>query len=78
MKYIIKDWAGNHLFRDEVFKTFEDGWAFIYDNVEEETEDDGTYDDYFVVIAPKEIKKAVLQLNFKTEFFILTKIRQNL
>ena len=55
MNYIIKDWAGNHLFRDEVFKTFEDGWEFIYANVEEETEDDGTYDDYFVVLAPKEI-----------------------
>jgi hypothetical protein len=48
-KWIIQDWAGNHLFTDKVFDSFEDGWDFIYENVKEETEDDGTYDDYFVV-----------------------------
>ena len=49
MKYIIKDWAGNHLFKNKTFKTFDDGWDFIRENVQEETEDDGTYDDYLVV-----------------------------
>ena len=48
-KWIIEDWAGNHLFQDKVFDSFEDGWDFIYQNIEEETEDDGTYDDYYVV-----------------------------
>lgn len=48
-KFIIKDWADNHLFKDKVFDSFEDAWEFIYENVQEETEDDGTYDDYFVV-----------------------------
>lgn len=46
--YII-DWVGNHLFQDEIFESFEEGWNFIYENVKEENEDDGTYDDYFVV-----------------------------
>ena len=28
--YKIIDWAGNHLFRNNTFKTFQDGWDFIY------------------------------------------------
>lgn len=48
-EFIIRDWAGNHLFKDKVFSSFEDGWAFIYENVQEEYENDGTYDEYFVV-----------------------------
>jgi hypothetical protein len=48
-QWIIQDWAGNHLFTDKVFDSFEDGWDFIYENIKEETEDDGTYDDYYVV-----------------------------
>ena len=48
-KYIIVDWANNHLFKDKVFNTPEEGMDFIYENVKEENEDDGTYDDYFVV-----------------------------
>ncbi len=28
-KFIIHDWAGNHLFQDESFPTFEDGDAFL-------------------------------------------------
>ena len=49
MKYIIQDWAGNHLFKDKTFDSYEEGWEFIYANVSEETENDGTYDDYYVV-----------------------------
>ncbi len=46
-KYIIKDWAGNICFHGKEFKTFEDGWAFIYEKFPNGA-DDGTFDDYFV------------------------------
>lgn len=29
--FIVKDWAGNHLFQDKEFKTFEGGWDFLYE-----------------------------------------------
>jgi hypothetical protein len=54
-KFIIQDWAGNHLFKDKKFDSFEDGWEFIYENVDnsvyEQTnkEDDNAYQDYFVI-----------------------------
>ena len=53
--YIIQDWAGNHLFENKTFNSFEDGWDFIYQNVDnskfEETQndDDNEYQEYFVV-----------------------------
>ena len=28
--WIIEDWAGNRLFPDKSFTTFEDGWEFIH------------------------------------------------
>ena len=28
-KFIIQDWVGNHLFKDEVFESFDDGWYFL-------------------------------------------------
>lgn len=46
MKFIIQDWAGNHMFPDKVFDSFEDGWGFLY---EQFPEDGGTLDDIFVV-----------------------------
>lgn len=55
MKYIIKDWADNHLFQDEVFDSYEEGWEFIYENVDnsvyDETldDDDSVYQEYYVV-----------------------------
>ena len=48
-KYIIQDWMSNHLFKDHTFTSFESGWDFIYENIKEEYEDDGTYDDYYVI-----------------------------
>lgn len=54
-KFIIKDWAGNHLFTDKTFDTFEDGWEFIYENVDNSkfeasgNDDDNEYQEYFVV-----------------------------
>ena len=53
-KYIIKDWADNHLFQEEVFESFEDAWEYIYDNIdsseydESGNEDDNPYQDLFV------------------------------
>lgn len=43
--FIIKDWMGNILFGGKEFKSFEDGWGYIYENVADE---DNAYDDYFV------------------------------
>jgi len=48
-KFIIEDWAGNRMFPDEEFETYEEGWEFIYENIQEEYEGDGTYDDVYVV-----------------------------
>ncbi len=44
-KYIIEDWAGNHLFKDKVFDSFEDGWDFIMEQFP--NEDD--LQDYYVI-----------------------------
>lgn len=55
MKYIIKDWAGNHLFKDQVFDSYEEGWEYIYENVdnslydETQDEDHNEYQEYYVV-----------------------------
>ncbi len=46
--YVIKDQAGNILDTPE-FETFNDGWAYIYENM---TDNENEYDDYFVL--PKE------------------------
>ena len=57
-KYIIQDWAGNHLFKDKEFDTFEDGWEFIYENVDNALydktgkENDNEFQEYFVVDKP--------------------------
>ena len=48
-KFVIIDWTGNRLFPNQEFESFQDGWAFIYENIHEEFEDDGTYDDVLVV-----------------------------
>jgi hypothetical protein len=60
-KFIIQDWAGNvldvHSLRflrpnfavPKRFTSFEAGWGWIYENIKEETEGDGTYDDVYVL-----------------------------
>ena len=40
----IFDWANNRLFPDKKFKTFEDGWSFIYETFEDEED----FEDLFV------------------------------
>lgn len=53
-KWTIQDWAGNHLFKDKVFSTFQDGWEFIYNNIDnslyDKTQDDNDneYQEYYV------------------------------
>lgn len=62
-KFIIIDWAWNHLFKDKEFETFEDGWEYIYENVDnskyDETgnEDDNEYQDYYVIKKSEYFKK---------------------
>ena len=43
--YTIIDWTGNTLFNGKTFKSFDDGWSYITENVSDE---DNAYDDYFV------------------------------
>lgn len=43
--YTIEDWAGNHLFKNKSFKTFEDAWDFLY-SLDLKDED---YEDYYVI-----------------------------
>ncbi len=44
-KFIIEDWAGNRMFPDKSFDTFEDGWAFVYEKFPEEE----CFDDIYVI-----------------------------
>jgi len=57
-EYKIEDWAGNTMFDGKTFKTYEDGWAYIYEHIDDK---DNAYDDIFVVskYEEKKIKRAV-------------------
>jgi len=52
--FIIQDWAGNRMFPEETFETYEDAWEFIYDNVDNSEydktgdENDNVYQDIYV------------------------------
>lgn len=52
--FIIQDWAGNRMFPDNEFESFEEGWEFIYANVdnseydESGNEDKNVYQDIYV------------------------------
>lgn len=48
-KYEIRDWADNLMFDVKTFDSFGEGWNFLYENIVEEYEGDGTYDDLYVV-----------------------------
>lgn len=58
MKFIIQSWAGTHLFKDQEFDTFEEGWDFIRANVDNsefdrtQNENDDAFQEYFVVEKP--------------------------
>lgn len=53
--FIIQDWAGNHLFKDKTFETFDDAWEFISENVDNSefeasgNDNDDNFQEYFVV-----------------------------
>lgn len=49
MKYVIKDWAGNRKFPDQVFDTYEDGWQFLYVQFPDDPEENGVLQDFYVV-----------------------------
>lgn len=55
-KWIIIDWAYNRLFPKMEFESFEDGWDFIYENIEDE---DNAYEDIFVVIKEDYLSKTI-------------------
>ncbi len=40
MTWIIEDWAGNRMFPDVEFASFDDGWSFVTRNAPEEDWED--------------------------------------
>ena len=44
-KYKIVDWMNNRIFPNKIFKTFEDGWEYIYNKFPNEED----HQEYFVV-----------------------------
>lgn len=54
-KYIIQDWTGARKFPDHTFASFEDGWAHIYEHVDNSLfelsgdDNDNEYQEFFVV-----------------------------
>ena len=44
--FIITDWAGNRIFPNKEFETFEDAWDFIY----EEFPDEDDLSDFYVIV----------------------------
>ena len=53
--YIIEDWEENRMFPDKEFKSFEDGWEYVYEHVDNseydqtDNEDDNVYQDIYVI-----------------------------
>ena len=50
MKYIIQDWAGNVMFNQIEFETFEDAWSYVYEKFEylSDSEAEEQYQDIYV------------------------------
>jgi hypothetical protein len=44
-KYKIVDWMNNRIFPNKIFKTFEDGWEYIYNKFPNEED----HQEYYVV-----------------------------
>ncbi len=49
MNWKIIDWAGNTCFGGKTFKTFEDGWDFIFLNFKDYENPEEEYQEYFVI-----------------------------
>lgn len=53
--FIIQDWAGNQLFPCKTFESFEDGWDFLYEKIDNseydrtQNDNDDNYQEYFVI-----------------------------
>lgn len=53
--FTIEDWAGNRMFPDKTFASFEEGWEFVQENVDNSeyertgNENDNAHQDIFVV-----------------------------
>lgn len=53
--FIIQDWAGNQLFPGKTFESFEDGWDFLYEKIDNseydrnQNDNDDNYQEYFVI-----------------------------
>ncbi len=53
--FIIKDWAGNRMFHNKSFASFDKGWEFVQKNVDNSeyertgNENDNVHQDIFVV-----------------------------
>jgi hypothetical protein len=60
--YIIQDWMGNRMFPNKDFKTFEEGWNYIHENVDNslfeatQNDNDDNYQEYNVIFAKRENK----------------------
>jgi hypothetical protein len=63
-KYIIQDWTGARKFSGHTFASFEDGWAHIYEHVDNSLfelsgdDNDNEYQEFFVVRADPEGRMA--------------------
>ena len=55
-QYKVEDWAGNTMFDKETFETYADGWAYIYEHIEDK---DNAYDDLIVVRKDEEKIKRI-------------------
>jgi len=44
-KYKIVDWMNNRIFPNKIFKSFEDGWEYIYNKFDNQED----HQEYFVV-----------------------------
>jgi hypothetical protein len=44
-QFIVQDWAGNHLFREKVFDSYEDGWDFLLETFPE----DEDLQEYYII-----------------------------
>lgn len=60
MKYKIIDICGNRLFPNKIFKSFECGWAYIYEHVKNEKE----YEELLVVDSKEKERGEILNNPF--------------
>lgn len=69
-KFIIQDWAGNHLFKDKVFESFDDGWSFLDEHFNHlsDREKDDELGEYYVI----EIKDYIMNKKLTVDEMVET------